>query len=278
MHETLTNNLIAIAKLQGPSVATNTLFVHGGIDMDWLDSEGLLTSSIEQFNALVNQMVLSDDGLTILNDMHGSFLWTRDLANEDEDIMCDHLIDPLLQFFNVSRIIVGHTPQYAKRVRTRCDEKIILADVMVSKWMTKWSGAQPVALIFQIDSTTADLESIDVHYSDVVTSIYKRRESIPATGLEVLMQAIQQTAQADHNEGPPNKKARVLDSSSSTNVPIPSILGRPPLATRNKRKQPRIKGVKFFLDISKEASRPTTDPVNGWSLVPIATENPDWDQ
>ena len=274
MHEILTTSLLGMAKLEGPTVDTNTLFVHGGIHMEWLSDEDLFTPDIEKFNQRINELVMAEDGLTILNDVDGSFLWTRELANEEDEVVCDELIDPILQAYNVSRIVVGHTPQQSQRGRTRCEGKIFLTDVKISRWMNKWSedGGQPVAVVFQMDSLTANLAAIDIHYSgeyeDLVTRIYEksaigRNGSPSATRLEVLIEAIQESEEnkyAVQVTEPPTKRFRLLPPLST-----PSLLGRPPLAPKKKEAVPAhplsvVRGVKFLPDISKVARKPTEDP------------------
>ena len=148
-----------------------TLFVHGGVDMDWFsDVHGTDSTDVDTINFIIHQSMWLDDETDLMNTMD-SIVWTRFLANAPEHEACA-LVDSLLSSFQVARIIVGHTPQSDQLVKTRCGGKIVLADVMMSRWMTEMNvdeqarvGGRPMALVLGIESE--NLESMVAHYIDL---------------------------------------------------------------------------------------------------------------
>jgi hypothetical protein len=193
----MTSEMVGLARLDGPP-GTSTLFVHGGIDLDWFVNENILdpasSCTVDCINEKIHDLIHDPDGIHVLNDIYGgSFLWTRRLARESTSVLCSSLIDPILETFNVSRIVVGHTPQLDKMVKTRCDGKVILADVQISRWMTNarvnerlQEGGRPMALVFNINRESHALDSITSHYTDLKSGkwsqtqeLYRKPISVP---------------------------------------------------------------------------------------------------
>ena len=156
-----------------------TLFVHGGINLDWLNfvlSEAEL-KDLHRMNQAVRHMATQSsipDVENLLSEDQ-SIVWTRLLAESSAEVVCRRLIDPILDHFQVARVIVGHTPQSNRRVNHRCGGKIILADVMMSRWMTethvneaRMDGGRPVAVIMKM-AADGTLDSIIAHYADLAT-------------------------------------------------------------------------------------------------------------
>ena len=85
-------------------------------------------------------------------------MWSRTLAEKFTEmgyIGCGDSLETLLELFQVSRIIVGHTPQYDREVKSRCGGKIILADIAMSKWIARDGAPRyPVALIINPTAPT----------------------------------------------------------------------------------------------------------------------------
>jgi hypothetical protein len=74
----------------------------------------------------------------------------------DQNTACTE-VNRLLDFFNVKHIVVGHTPQIERRMTSRCHNKIIFSDAMMSRWMINpeqdmedLEGSQPGALIMDL--------------------------------------------------------------------------------------------------------------------------------
>lgn len=156
------------------------LFVHGGIDKGWFEQHGLggfgagdAPIQVDELNAWVKYTLLNprktDDDL--MNPK--SPFWTRFLAEGPEqwsappegwagpnglpvgENLCDEYLDPILTAFRVTRIIVGHTPQSAGIVRSRCAGKIVLSDVAISRWMRNTRQGQPMALVIHQGAISA---------------------------------------------------------------------------------------------------------------------------
>ena len=81
---------------------------------------------------------------------------------------------------NVFRIIVGHTPQADFAAKTRCGGRIVLADVMMSRWMvaeavdeTSSVGGRPVAIVMSLNAPTHELDAITAHFTELKTGTAK---------------------------------------------------------------------------------------------------------
>jgi hypothetical protein len=134
-----------------PLSSSSMLFTHGGVELQWIDNmkrrHGISTTG-ESFIAYLNRVtdeILSSPPIMNSNDVFGSInslvmrqspLWIRDFALLDEDYVCQILLPPILRYFRVARIMVGHTPDTEQmRMRSICDSRIILADSAMSKWI-----------------------------------------------------------------------------------------------------------------------------------------------
>ena len=152
-----------------PSIDPNTLFVHGGVELDWI-LDKLAPQDTSDIDSLNEQFtLLAQDTQTrqeILNS-ETSIVWSRELALLPEPELCGERIQAILDHFKVARIIVGHTPQDDRRVKSRCEGRVILADVRMSKWMSSDEEPAPVALVLTVDSGTKELSSIVAHYCDI---------------------------------------------------------------------------------------------------------------
>ena len=162
-----------------------TLFVHGGVDMQWMAKE-LGTSDVNVLNLIAQSAVLDgeESDLKTLNE-DDSFVWSRVLAKGNERLVCEFIIDPILRHFKVGRVVLGHTPQLDKRAKTRCGGKIILTDVLMSRWMTSMvvdeksgKGGRPVAIVLKVDEKDGLLDSIVAHYTDLATGTEHERDEL----------------------------------------------------------------------------------------------------
>lgn len=122
------------------------LFLHAGIDLKWFDRhERLMNQTIPltdmrsnpvySLNWLARYTLGSAADMSLVWEESKSPVWSRSFDELDEATLCDTILPPILEKFGVSMIIVGHCPQAARKARTRCDNRIMLADAMVSRWM-----------------------------------------------------------------------------------------------------------------------------------------------
>ena len=179
----MTSSFIAMARLAGPDRASSTLFVHGGVDINWINRRIQSTvrgsALVKRINDLFSHLVTSVEGLNDLEDTklptgfprrpqeyYGySPVWSRRLASDSEYIICGAELDELLDRFDVARIIVGHTPQMDRKFKSRCGGNIILADIAMSEWMKRGVGRYPVALVMTMDPTKPDKRQSLVPYA-----------------------------------------------------------------------------------------------------------------
>ena len=141
----IAENLLAMVRLAGPDPLANTLFIHGGVTIDWLYHVGLWTREdanlrgsalVERVNRYFAERLLTSDTVRDLDRDPQSPVWTRYMAGQPAltFIGCES-VQQLLDRFEVSRIILGHTPQVDHVAKSRCGGKIILADVAMSEWI-----------------------------------------------------------------------------------------------------------------------------------------------
>ena len=156
MHTVLTQMSLGMVRLSGAPEGMprdhprnpNTLFVHAGIDLDWMDTNHLAEGLIEKINAIFTIMCLWWADLMTLSQPH-SPLWSRDLAK-------------------------AHTPQSDMMVKSRCDGRVVLTDAMMSRWMLpnvteeSLEGGRPVAVIMTMGDDGL-LDSVVAHYTDLKT-------------------------------------------------------------------------------------------------------------
>jgi hypothetical protein len=135
------------------------LFVHGGIDLAWMRSANNLipsvtknASPVHSMNLLVNYFLTQAADLSQILQHIYSPLWTRIFEEATEIQLCSKIIPPILREFQVGMIVVGHNPQSSKRVRVRCDGRILLADTRMSAWMGK-GVTNPTALLITNEGT-----------------------------------------------------------------------------------------------------------------------------
>jgi hypothetical protein len=190
------NSYLAMSRLTSTKTpSTNTLFVHAGIDLDWFFeiafkvpefSRWVMSASrradqtsmtqngdINAFNRAVRKYLLSDrwdeeknrffapNAHIRSDDVAKSFLWTRRIPNRKwyQFGTCG-LVEGILRFFNVARIIVGHTPQERWEFKTMCGGQFMIIDVGMSEWMS--GQPRPTAMVMKIDENEAIEEKLFV--------------------------------------------------------------------------------------------------------------------
>ena len=173
--------------------STSTLFVHGGITEEFLYrfnivpkptdyttpyhpfeprlmhhtplSNGSVPISTNSFNRMIHEDLQGRPfhELTCKYTYDWSPFTSRSYGEPDVD--CSS-IDRLLALFDVSRIVVGHSPSVVRRVRTNCDGKIILSDIGASRYMIGPNSSSPWfpgIVMFNATSSTV-LESVSAQY------------------------------------------------------------------------------------------------------------------
>lgn len=157
----------------------NTLFVHAGMNVEWLEKYGW---ALNDLNRIIQTALAGDDSNT-LSAFHkqrarGSPVWMREFAipyasgdrvkgTVDEEL-CLPGLDALLKQLGVVRIVVGHMPIEDRVVKSRCGGKLFLTDVKLSRWMGAGTSAEakPTALVFEM-ALGGTLKSIVAYYSDI---------------------------------------------------------------------------------------------------------------
>ena len=164
----------------------NTLFVHGGINPDWLFDDISDSLELEQINREVRDELAVDEvepGKFIFRSnvwtrwgLSGeSPLWTRKFGDLGDSELCGDFLDRVLKHFRVARIVVGHIPQKSRTTLERCDGRILITDVQMSRYMDSHSDweyhvdrvgleGRPAAVIMTINEHTRRLESIVEHH------------------------------------------------------------------------------------------------------------------
>lgn len=171
--KTITDTALLVARLGNPSDLlddpttplaelppldqASVLFVHAGIDLTFLNTfasfrpinrstGGVDIDSltvVDKLNFLTHWMLTEPDLdraslLAIFRDRKQEGpLWNRDLYGPDAEFVCDELLPPILKFFKVARIMVGHTPMENRRMLSSCGSRLVLADAAISKWIFK---------------------------------------------------------------------------------------------------------------------------------------------
>ena len=171
-------NFMSVVRLDSRHAMPRTLFVHGSIDLDWIDTVlGVKDwKTVSEINEAVRKLLQTGSWQDLehvikgpLHDRSRSIFWNRSFW-DDPDV-CSR-IDVILERFNVSRIIVGHTPH--PTVLTMCDNKIISLDAAMSRWVrlgkvpikdAPAEVANPTVLLIRLDPATEDLASIQVYHS-----------------------------------------------------------------------------------------------------------------
>ncbi|OUM64873.1 hypothetical protein PIROE2DRAFT_31150, partial [Piromyces sp. E2] len=72
-------------------------------------------------------------------DYNNGPLWNRFFSDEDEKTVCTEL-EEVLQVTNTKRMVIGHTVQDFGEIHTRCDNKLILIDLGLSRCISDTFG------------------------------------------------------------------------------------------------------------------------------------------
>ena len=189
-------------------LSDSTLFVHGGMEPDWLQrfiGSAEYTSPIGFLNIKTQELVARPSRETMMWFMSASSpVMTRSLF--EERMTCGEL-DEVLRFFQVQRILVGHTIQMGRRVTSRCHGQMIFTDVMISRWMTQrdhdptdLTNSQPSAVIISTETDT-----IEAWYSDGISGESIFTEPIleaPAMTSVSQISSKRKDLDREHDDGP----------------------------------------------------------------------------
>jgi len=170
----ITNKLVLAARSVGPG--GRYLFVHGSLDPSWfkMNHDVLRTfdgspSNIDDLNTFNRYISEQAPDLTHILREADSPVWSRSLDEMSEDDLCNTHLPALLEMWNVDRVFVGHNPQTLRRVRSRCDGKVLLTDVGISRWMFKDKG-NPMAIVEDLRSR-ASKGTMEAIYFDKTETI-----------------------------------------------------------------------------------------------------------
>ena len=183
LHTRMTSQMVGLARLSiGPSGrwipdhherSPATLFVHGGIDLEWM-ARMAEDGDVNAVNGRLYAAAFTVPSLWDWNRPRSPF-WIRDYEFATDSNLCGYDLSRVLRKFKVGRIVVGHMPQEGGVVRSRCQGRIILTDVKMSRWMDTRDvdegtseGGRPVAVIMRMDAD-GFLESVAAHYTDLKT-------------------------------------------------------------------------------------------------------------
>jgi hypothetical protein len=149
----------------------DTLFVHAGVDLFWANEflrESGRARDWESLVAFLNEIKRAEFASNLLratdlaNDNDGP-LFVRKIPESvgvEADRECVRL-EYLMKNLQVSRVIVGHTPDADHRTREYCNSKMIITDVAMSRGMSP--DGQPYAMVMTLSGGTR-VQSLVAHY------------------------------------------------------------------------------------------------------------------
>lgn len=128
-------NFLGCTRQAGLIIGSN-LFVHAGILPHIADKY-----KIEDLNSILTlylwkKLNSPDKYSDVLSHGSQSPFWNRSFARANPN-QCENLTKPLLDTYNVNRLIVGHTPSL-NGISTNCGDKVILADYGSSRAFDKY--------------------------------------------------------------------------------------------------------------------------------------------
>ena len=224
-------------------------------------ANGSTTISVESFNRMVHED-LSDRSFADLATKY-TYEWSPFTSRSygEPDFDCAS-IDRILSLFDVARIVIGHLPSMAHRVRTNCNGKILISDIGASRYMLGPDRDEetwyPGAIILNATSDSLLMESVSAYYLDVVGSrIYS--EKIWADGMEIIQSL---NVWAEHHHGASMQISPAFDGTPrepfSITTPSPSKTPHDENDSPVDRKRPRIDPPSLVLSEKTEDSSGAT--------------------
>jgi hypothetical protein len=149
------------------------LFVHAGINpayINRLKKDKFKNKTIDTPDELIEQLnvflmtELKQSPRSSYLSHEQSPIWTRDLASANEKTACNTLFPKVVTMLNITRMVVGHTPQQNLLTGNRCGGNLLLADVAMSRWMGSGQNGNPAVLVFRLKDNGALLGKISNLY------------------------------------------------------------------------------------------------------------------
>ncbi len=177
------------------SESEKVLFVHAGISPHYLK---VIQSKIsgegnEDLVVSLNRILLSEVMKNPSSDYlasQNSPIWFREMAQGSDKQICKNMLPAVMKMMDITRIIVGHTPQQTLVTGNRCGGQLMLADVAMSRWMGSGKNGNPSVIVF----TLAD----DGKKLDKIVNLYWKGDVIGNQGKiveELLVQAVGESSE-----------------------------------------------------------------------------------
>jgi hypothetical protein len=155
----------------------DVLFVHAGLPLDWASAVG---RSIDWVNGVTREMILNQSTENLDADSSPVntrlFDFIQGLPLEGQMEVCSRTVFPVLDTLGFRLMVVGHVPQEDRQVKTVCGGRVLMTDVVMSRYFYP-DGAdqgQPAAVIMEVSHGDVD-ERVIVRYKD-------RRVILPTAG------------------------------------------------------------------------------------------------
>jgi hypothetical protein len=157
-----------------PTSAESILFVHAGISPRYVEAISKKLASnggdiVTRLNSFLLKEVMRNPNSDYLVSAN-SPIWTRDLASAPEKKVCSKLLPSVLELMNVTRVVLGHTPQQKLVTGNRCDGQLLLADVAMSRWMGSGQNGNPASVLFVLGNDGRQLTRVvNLYWKGTVT-------------------------------------------------------------------------------------------------------------
>lgn len=114
------------------AVVGDTVFVHGGLAPEWAEV------GPERINAAAREALKQGQGAPVLGE--GGPQWYRDLVLDPEHEACPELARSL-RALGAARMVVGHTTRRDGRIQPRCEGRLLVIDIGISRHYGGHEGA-----------------------------------------------------------------------------------------------------------------------------------------
>ena len=139
------------------------LFVHAGISPRYLGALKDKVKGEEDLVVRLNKFLLNE----VIKDPSSDYLvsanspiWTRDMAQGSDKQICKHMLPAVMKMMDITRIVVGHTPQETLVTGNRCNGRLLLADVAMSRWMGSGHNGNPSVVLLKLADNGGRLDQI----------------------------------------------------------------------------------------------------------------------
>lgn len=114
------------------AIVGDTVFVHGGLTPDWAQV------GPDRINAEAREALKKGQGAPVLGETGPQ--WYRDLVLDPETEACPELARSL-EAVGAARMVVGHTTRRDGRIQPRCDGRLLVIDIGISRHYGGHEGA-----------------------------------------------------------------------------------------------------------------------------------------